>query len=300
MIVTVRGATQWVAAFCVLALAQAVMAADPDDQAETNVPSTGRYGLFNGLDHRSAYTQDVFPEPFIVDDMALEDTEFEFDWGHSQGRGSRSDTGSVEFQKGIGLLTFEAEIPFQHLVTPDSRVQGVGPMELGLRYPLLQYVSPHQAFDNTFGFGMESEIPLQLRVDPNTELEPLLFWCLSLGRHFTAQTVLGKDFTLGPGDNGGERDYEMGTSLAYGFSHEELPIPCVQDFYPMFEVSDELGLNKDEQGQHDFQGAAGFRVKFTSIGEMSPSFGAAYVFPLDEAARDRFHWGFIVSVILDF
>lgn len=290
-----------------LIFAQVAVAADNDDDdrraSTTNsvLATDGvHYGLFDLLDHRSAYSKDAFPEPFIVNDMALEDTEFEFNWGHSHGRGRHSDTESVEFQKGIGLLTLEVELPYQQFVTPHSRVDGAGPMELGLRYPLLQYVSPHQMFDNTFGVAFESEIPIQLRVDPNAEVEPELFWCLRLGRRLTAQTVLGYDMTLGPGDNGGERADDLSTSLAYDIHHSELPIPYVQEFYPMVEFSDELGLNKDERGQHNFQGAAGFRAKFIPIGEMTSSFGVAYVFPLDEAARKEVHSGFILSVIFDF
>lgn len=38
-------------------------------------PST-RYGTFDLFDHRSAYGQGVFPEPFLVDESDLETTRF--------------------------------------------------------------------------------------------------------------------------------------------------------------------------------------------------------------------------------
>jgi hypothetical protein len=274
--------------------------ADADDQPAATTVTNGHYGLFNWLDHRSAYTQEVFPEPFLIDDMALEDNELEFTWAHSKGRATQTDLGSVEYQKGLGLLTLEAEIPFESIETAGRTVQGLGLLELGARYPLYQYVSAHRMFDVTFGPALECGIPLQLRIDGNTELEPLAFCALRIGDHFTAQTTAGYDVLFGPGHDGGERSYEFGTSLAYAIPHQQLPLPGVQTFFPMFELSNELGLNKDEQGKNDFEGDAGFRVKFNSFGEFQPNLGVSYVFPFDRVARDELHWGCIVSLIFEF
>ena len=47
------------------------------------MPDT-RYGLFNGLDHRSWYSQGDFPEPFLVDDTGLEINEARLDWLHTK------------------------------------------------------------------------------------------------------------------------------------------------------------------------------------------------------------------------
>ena len=88
--------------------------------------------------------------------------------------------------------------------------------------------------------------------------------------------------------------------MADEIPRRQLPLPGVETFYPMFEMSNELGLNKDEEGKNDLQGAAGFRIKFKSLDELQPNFGAAYVFPLNSVARDELHWGFIVSLIFEF
>src|SRR6266404_9557656 len=47
-------------------------------------PPDTHYGLFNWLDHRSAYGQGAFPEPFLVDDSDLEVNELRLDWTHIQ------------------------------------------------------------------------------------------------------------------------------------------------------------------------------------------------------------------------
>ncbi|MBV8351584.1 MAG: hypothetical protein JOZ21_04850, partial [Verrucomicrobia bacterium] len=52
--------------------------------SETVQPAGARYGLFDWLDHRSAYGEGVFPEPFLVDDSDLETNELRFDWIHTR------------------------------------------------------------------------------------------------------------------------------------------------------------------------------------------------------------------------
>lgn len=76
-------------------------------------PPDARYGLFNGLDHRSNYGQGVFPEPFLVDDSDLEPNEARLDWLHTQANGSKSDVAKAEVEKGFGLMTLELEIPYE-------------------------------------------------------------------------------------------------------------------------------------------------------------------------------------------
>jgi hypothetical protein len=275
-------------------------AADADDVASTNAPPTGHYGLFDLLDHRSAYTQEVFPEPFIVEDTALEDNELQLTWGHSKGRDRQMDTGTVELQKGIGLLTLEADLPYQDASHRGQTVRGFGPLGLGARYPLYQYVSPNRTVDLTFGPALEAAIPVQVRVDPNTELEPEVFNTLRLGNHFTMQTTFGYEALLGPGDNSGERSYNFGTSMGYQITHGDLALPGVVALYPIVELANELGLNKDERGKNNFEGAIGARVKFKTLGEVQPNVGFAYVEPLDSVAHSQFHWGFVLDMIFDF
>jgi hypothetical protein len=284
------------------------VAAGADDQtaptpaATTNAavaPDT-RYGLFNWLDHRSVYTQDVFTEPLLVNDMALEDNELELTWLHTKGSGQQSDIGSVEFQKGFGLLTLQAEVPYERNVSPDQTVHGVGNIDLGARYPLYQFVSADRFVDATFGTAMEGGLPADSTVSRNAELEPQVFNALKLGDHFTVQSVLGCSTLLGGGKDGGLWTFEYGFSCAYAIPHREWPLPGVQQFIPMFELIGETELNKDDPGQNSLLGDIGFRAKFKPIGEVQPGLGLGFVFPIDGGARAELHWGCIVSLIFEF
>jgi len=61
---------------CVLPglLAAAAPAENLDAAAGTNavVATDPRFGLLDGLDHRSAYYEEFFPQPLLVDDTGLE------------------------------------------------------------------------------------------------------------------------------------------------------------------------------------------------------------------------------------
>ena len=291
-----------------ITLAHAAAGADADDQAPpTPVPATNstvapdtRYGLFNWLDHRSAYTQEVFPEPFLVDDMALEDNELEFTWLHTKGHSQQSDTGSVEIQKGFGLLTLQAEVPYERNVSPDQTAHGVGNIELGARYPLYQFVSANRFVDATFGAAMEGGIPADSTVSRNAEWVPQIFNDLKLGGHFTVQSVLGCSTLFGGGEEGGLRTFEYGFSFGYAIAHRDLPLPGAQQFIPMFELIGETELNKDDPGQNSLLGDIGFRAKFKPVGGVEPNLGLGWIFPIDSGARAELHWGCIVSLIFEF
>ena len=179
-------------------------AADPDDHLTTTNSPAGSdpgYGLFDLLDRRSMYTQEVFPEPFLLDDMAYEDNELELSWLHTKGNGQQNDTGAAELQMGVGLLTLMVEVPYERLVDPDDTVRGIGSIEIGARYPLYQYVSANRFVDATFGVSMEGSLPVHRDVSSNPELEPLAFNDLKLGNNFTIQTILGYSTLLCGGDD---------------------------------------------------------------------------------------------------
>ena len=105
-----------------------------DEPAAPAPPPDSRYGLFNQLDHRSSYAQDVFPEPFLVDDSAAEDDEARLDWLHTTADASKSDVITAEVEKGFGLLTLEIEVPYERDVQGGDVSQGVGNIDLGARY----------------------------------------------------------------------------------------------------------------------------------------------------------------------
>ena len=52
-----------------------IMVVASASSARADESSASRYGLFDGLDHRSIYGQGYFPEPFMVDDSDLEPNE---------------------------------------------------------------------------------------------------------------------------------------------------------------------------------------------------------------------------------
>ena len=278
-------------------------AADPDDHLTTTNSPAGSdpgYGLFDLLDRRSMYTQEVFPEPFLLDDMAYEDNELELSWLHTKGNGQQNDTGAAELQMGVGLLTLMVEVPYERLVDPDDTVRGIGSIEIGARYPLYQYVSANRFVDATFGVSMEGSLPVHRNVSSNPELEPLAFNDLKLGNNLTIQTILGYSILTGGGDDAGLESFNYGFSLAYAIPHRELSMPGVDQFLPMLELTGETGLNKEEAGQNSLEGDVGFRIKFKPMEDFRPGLGLAYVFPVDGGARQELHWGFIISTTFEF
>lgn len=300
-------AVAWfVGIFSAITWCHAAAAADADDAAppvpagatnSAGAPDT-RYGLFNWLDRRSAYTEEVFPEPFLVNDMALEDNELEFTWLHTKGPGQQTDLGEIEFQKGLGLLTLQVEVPYERIVSPDQTTHGIGNIGLGARYPLYQFVSADRFVDATFGAAMQGGLPADSTVSRNAELEPVIFNDLRLGGRFTAQSVLGWSTMLDGGEEGGLQTFEYGFSFAYAIPHGELALPGVRQFLPMFELVGEKELNHD--GQNSLLGDIGFRARLRPVGELQANWGLAWVFPIDSGARAELHWGFITSLIFEF
>jgi len=259
------------------------------------------FGLFDWLDHRSAYYQDFFPTPLLVEETSLEqDGEFELNSLHTQANAQRSDIVTAEVEKSFGLLTLELAVPYERDSDAGDVSQGIGNIDLGARYPLYQFVSAKGFFDTTLGVEMEVGIPANSAISINAEFEPKIFNDLKLGRHFSLQTVLGYSTLWGGGDNGGLQTFEYGFDFAYAISRNELPMPGVQQFTPMFELAGETGLNKDESGQNSLLGSIGFRVDFKPIEDLHPSLGLGYVFPIDNNARAEVHWGIATSLTLEF
>jgi len=265
----------------------------------TPPPST-RYGLFDLLDHRSAYGEGVFPEPFLVDDSDLETNEARLDWLHTSGNDQRGDMVTAEVEKGFGLLTLELEVPYERDVSGGEVTRGFDNIDVGARHPIYQYVSDNGFVDSTFGVGIEVGIPVNSSLSQNTELVPKVFNDLKLGDHFTLQSVFGYSMLYGPGDEGGVNTFEYGFVFGYTFQHKELPLPGVMQFIPMLELSGETQLNKADHGNNSLIGDLGFRVNLKPIGGIQPRLGAAFVFPVDRGARDDLHWGVITSLVFEY
>ena len=271
-----------------------------DEPALPLPPPDTRYGLFNLFDHRSSYGQDVFPEPFLVDDSDLEDNEARLDWLHTEGDGQKSDVITAEVEKGFGLLTLEIEVPFERDVEDGDVSEGIGNIDLGARCPFYQFVSAGGLWDTTFGSGVELGIPTESAFSKNTELVPKIFNDTRIGRHFTAQSIFGYSALFGPGDDGGRQTFEYGFDFGWTFQHRELPLPGVLQVIPVFELAGETGLNKGESGQNSLLGNAAFRLNLKTIGTVQPRLGVGFVFPLDNHARTEVHHGVMVSLVFEY
>jgi len=147
---------------------------------------------------------------------------------------------------------------------------------------------------------MEAGLPVNSEVSKNTELTPKVFDDVKLGENFSVQTVLGCSTLLGGGDQGGQETFEYGFDFGWQVSHGELPLPGVQQFIPMLELSGETQLNQAAAGQNSLLGCLGFRLNLKPIGDLQPSLGLGYVFPVDNGAHAEVHYGLATSLTFDF
>lgn len=269
-----------------------------------------QYGPFDWFDHRSAYGQGAFPEPFLVDDSDLEVNEARLDWLHTKGENGQSDLVTGEVEKGFGLLTLEVEVPFERDTSSGvdpttgqgakSTVQGMSNVDLGARYPLYQFVSSGGLVDSTFGTAIEVGVPTHSPVSKNPEVVPKIFADLKLGDHFTFQSIFGYSMFYGSGDDGGLHTVEYGFVFGYTIPHEQLPLACVQQFIPVFELSGATELNKNDPGYDRLLGNLGFRLNLKTIGQVQPRLGLGFVFPVDRGAREHVHQGIVTSLVFEY
>lgn len=283
---------------CVLALGRAKAATT--NEVFSSLPSSNtRYGLFNGLDHRSQYGLGVFPEPFLVDDSDLEPGEARLDWLHTRHGASRTDVIHPEIEKGFGMMTLELEFPYERDVSDGVTTEGFDNIDVGARYPFYQFVSDSGFVDSTFGAGIEAGIPTQSAVSKNAELVPKLFDDLKVG-NFSAQSIFGYSTVFGPGDEGGLQTFEYGFVFGYTIQHRQLPLPDVLQTIPSMEFIGETELNKDNPGHNSLLANAGVRFNLKAIGRIQPRPGIGFVFPVDSGARQDTHWGVITSLVFEF
>jgi hypothetical protein len=287
------------AALLAIAVAPSLRAGDNTAATTATTDVSTRYGIFGLLDHRSSYGQGVFPEPFLIDDSDAEDNELRFDWFHAKAGSARTDREKLEYEKGFGLLTFELEVPYERDASPDGVIQGMDNIDLAVRHPFFQYVSPGGFFDTTFGAAVEVGIPTTSHISKNTELVPKIFNDLRLGSHVSLQSICGYSTLFGPGEDSGLHVFEYGFILGITFEHKELPLPGVKQFIPIFEVSGEKQLNHDET-HNSILANAGFRVNLKPIGGIQPRIGVGYVFPMNQVARDDVHHGIYTSLVFEF
>jgi hypothetical protein len=229
----------------------------------------------------------------------LEVNEARFDWLHTRASDQTGDEATVEWEKGFGMMTVEAELHYERDTSAGETTDGIGNIDLGARYPLYQFVSRSGMLDSTFGTAIEVGVPTHSSVSKNTELVPKLFNDLKVG-NFTMQTVVGYSTLFGPGDDGGVQAFEYGFVFGYTIQHEHLPVPGVLQIIPVFELAGETQLNKDSSGQNSLLGNAAFRVNLKAIGRVQPRLGVGFVFPMDKNARDDVHTGIFTSLVFEY
>lgn len=258
-----------------------------------------RYGLFDGLDHRSQYGLGVFPEPFLVDDSDYEPGEARLDWVHTETTGSKTDIIHPEIEMGFGMMTLELEAPYERDVSHGVTTEGFDNIDLGTRYPFYQFVSANGFVDSTFGAGIEVGIPTQSPVGQNAELVPKVFDDLKLGG-FTVQSIFGYSTLFGPGDQGGLQTFEYGFVFGYTIQHQQLELPYVLQTIPYMELMGNLEMNKDNPDHNSLLADAGLRFNLKAIGRIQPRPGVGFIFPMNSGARQDTHWGVITSLVFEF
>src|SRR3954463_10919235 len=92
-----------------IASASIAMAAAPEDPSASD---SQRYGPFGLLDHRSTYGTYWFPEPLRTGEMDV-DCEFRIDFFHGENQDSQETEVAAEVECNFGLLTIEAEFPYE-------------------------------------------------------------------------------------------------------------------------------------------------------------------------------------------
>lgn len=287
---TIAGASSWAGQQIV----SATTTTEPDAQ------SSARYGLFNLLDHRSAYGLGVYPEPFLVDDSDLESGEFRLDWLHAHTTGQQTDSMKAEIEKSFGVVTLELEVPYERTAVLGQRpTAGWDNADFGARLPVFQYVSPSGGFDTTFGIGMEIGVPIDSGFSKNAEFVPKVFNDTKIG-DFTLQSILGYSILSGPGEDGGLQTFEYGFVFGYTISSEKLPIPGVLETIPVVELVGEKPLNHADIHENSLTADAGFRVNLAPIHSIQPRLGLAFVFPLNQSARQDTHWGIVTSLVFQY
>jgi hypothetical protein len=265
-----------------------------------DLASATRYGCCNLLDRRSTYAGGVFPEPFLVDDTVLETDEFRLDWLRTWAHGQRGDFAKAELEKGFGLLTLELELPFEQARTDGHTVRGLGNINVGARHPIYQFVSDDGFINSTVGAAVEVGFPTGSQVSSNTEFVPKIFNDLSLGRHFTIQSLLGVSTLYGGGADGGSQSIEYGLVFGYAISQRDLPLPGIRQLVPVLELQGVGALNKAAAGSNSLLGNLAIRANLSPLGDVQPRIGLGYVFPIGQEAHQGVSAGLIVSLVFEY
>ncbi|HZC35676.1 MAG TPA: hypothetical protein VE242_08685 [Chthoniobacterales bacterium] len=234
----------------------------------------------------------------MVDESDLEVNEFRFDVLDTRSGARHVDLFKTELEKGFGPVTVELELLYERDVTAGIVSAGVEGFNPSARVPIYQFVS--DIVDTTVGIGAEVALPVNTSRSKNTELVPKLFDDLKIGDHFTLQSIFGYSMLFGPGPNRNTQHFESGFVFGYTFQHNQLPLPGVRQFIPMFELKGETAINKQAAGRTGLLGDLGLRTNLKAVRRAQPRLGFSFVFPINDLARRDQHWGTITSLVFDF
>jgi len=280
-----------------------------EDPSAGSTAST-RYGFLNLLDHRSSYGKFWFPEPLRADESDV-DNELRFNYFHAEKKHQQADEASAEFEHAFGMLTLEIEGRYESGRSQEFNSgaghfermteEGFTNLELGLRFPFFQYVSPDNFFDTTFVFGLEVAPPIRTNISKDTEIVPRVANLTRLGERFSLQTSAGVSTLIGQVDHG-LSTLEYSAVFGYELPKEVFPLPLVLHATPIFELDGEYTFNQESAGHNELSGTAGFHFDFQSLPffPAQPRLGIGYTFPIDDGARQSFRWGIVTSIIFEY
>ena len=256
------------------------------------------------LDQRSRYGQDWFPQPLVAPNNDRTQ-QVRTDWAHSD----QSDVVTTQVSANLDQFTLEAGLSYLHNhsvgLPADASfpsVQGDDGLDyfsLSARHPIYQFVSPHNFFDYTLVASFTVALPIQIKVNPDSQLIPRLSQLIRFGEHTSLQTSIGYSYLLGP-EHGGTSTIEYNGVLGYSLDQDDLPLIGITCTTPLLELKGEQGLSGEDSGINRVFGTLGIRLNLHTIGNYRPRLGFGYTFPLNQEARDVFHWAVITSFVLEF
>src|SRR5438045_681751 len=149
--------------------------AEPDNSAFRGLPdqreaeaARGRKTLLGApLNPQSRFGLAWFPETLRAPEMDLEFQELQVNWFHAEKKGRQIDEVKGEFEQAFGSFTFEIELPylrdaqaaFESETGRRHKDEGLSRVEMGLRAPLFQWVSPDGFVDYTLVGAFELALP---------------------------------------------------------------------------------------------------------------------------------------------
>lgn len=279
--------------------------------------------MFGLLDHRSRWGTGLLPEAFVAPEMDI-DQELRLDYEHRERHGRQENEVQAELEWNVQRLNFTLEVPYDietereqeqaggaggqaapgqvdNAARPPRRSsRGVATITVSARYPIYQYVSPHEFFDYTLLTNLELGIPTGSVGNKDFLATPSLLHTLFFGDHVTVQIRTGVQFLDGTEKQFGRSNFLYNVVLGYNLPRNELPIPRVVSVIPVFELSGQSTISGRAINGNQLFGLAGVRLNLESLGAAQPKLGAAYVFPVNQGARNEARWGIITSLVFEF